>query len=43
MGKNKLFVKKSNSNVNPMESYRKKMREKEKMKVFAKEKSQLIH
>ena len=34
MGKNKLILKKPNSNANPMEIYRKKMREKQKIKVF---------
>lgn len=33
MGKDKLILKKPNSKVNPMEIHRKKMREKEKLKV----------
>lgn len=34
MGKDKLILKKPNSKVNPMEIHRKKMREKEKLKVL---------
>lgn len=34
MGKDKLFLKKANTKTNPMEIYRKKMRDKEKTKVF---------
>lgn len=33
MGKNKLILKKAHTQTNPMEIYRKKMRDKEKQKV----------